>query len=337
MTGRQDASGQAPLARKKAPREVERFIRERDAFRLEWSFGEGTSTFRRSIFGAMLTRADLYRHGTYPCFRCAGSPGVDAQTGDWCRRCKGTGFFSFENYATKAAVTAFPTLASQEGGGYDPSHVVLQLYAKIARRLDVVAARGAPHYPRVLERYHGDEGARWGRTPEGRIFAVVPETPAGHRLLMRVRQPNEMEMTNADRMDAQVKLDRRQPKKWRRELLRLARKQAEEMYGDAALAWNLSSFYLKASRTPNPPLTVNSAAPPRYATVREVIEAAANGKSLPVDVRNASNAVEYDSTQEPCRAPKCSKLSQFPFLYCPKHQQRQPRELAPELEVDTGE
>lgn len=204
---------------------------------LEWYFCEGKSTFSRSVTGPMLTRAELYRHGSYPCYKCEGC-GIVEETSDWCKRCNGTGFHSFELYKNDQDITAYPTAEVVEARGYEPSHEVLQRYGRVSRRLDQLVAKVGQSGLRALELFHGDSGMRWGRTKHGRLFALLPMTSAGRKILAKTETENDpVEMTACERIGVQVELQAAQPKAWRSELISLANKQAEELYQSAVKAW----------------------------------------------------------------------------------------------------
>jgi hypothetical protein len=188
----------------------------------------------------MLSRAELYRHGSYPCYKCEEFPGIDATTGDWCPRCKGTGFKSFELYE-KGEVTAYPTAEVVEARGYEPNHAVLQKYGRISRRLDAVRAKLGSAGVEVLEAFYGDVGMRWGRTKHGRLFSLYPRTKAGKKLLEKTRAKERdndpLTLSACERLGVQAELQGMQPKGWRRELMDAAAKQAEELHLEATLAF----------------------------------------------------------------------------------------------------
>lgn len=200
---------------------------------LEWYFCEGKTSFARSVMGPMLSKAELYRHGSFPCYKCEDSPGIDDKTGDWCKRCNGTGFKHYELYSTSEEITARPTAEVVETRGFEPSHDVLQKYGAISRQLDAVRVKFGHAGVRVLEAFHGDAGARWGRTKHGRLFAVYPHTSAGRRVLAKATSANDpIELTSCEKLAVQAELQTAQPKLWRRELMDKAATQAEELYLD---------------------------------------------------------------------------------------------------------
>lgn len=328
--GTPNISEQASLVKTSEKPIIARTLRERDAYYLEYYFGEGRTVFQRSTFGAMLTRADLYRHGTFPCFSCEGSPGVSAATGEWCRSCRGTGFYSFERSASKDSppVTVCPSKAAAEPSGYEPSHQALQIFGRIGRRLDIVAERGGRHFPKVLELAHGDEGARWANTKMGRLFALHRLVAPGRRLLARSRDDGaHVELIPSDALKVQVELQRTQPKAWRRKLIEETLEQAKELYGDAVQAWNLSALFVRAQRHQAPPPSRHSAAPALYPTVRELIDKPSLLEPRP----HARKAPDYvDPYQEQCRGPKCSRSVSLPEIYCEPCQDQQRRLRAEE-------
>lgn len=89
-----------------------------------------------------------------------------------CRECLGAG---------RARLTAEPTGSSLEGSDNVPNEEALEIYAVTSRQLAAVRDRSAS-CARGIELLFGDQGARWARTAEGRLFALYQLTPSGKRL-----------------------------------------------------------------------------------------------------------------------------------------------------------
>ncbi len=215
-----------------------RTLSNQDGDVLERYFCQHKSAFSRSITGPMLTKAELYSSGTYPCYWCEGDfPGIKPN-GEWCEKCNGTGFCSLF-LKSKEEITAQPTAEITASKGYEPDHGMLQEYGQVARRLDVVKARAGMRALTALEEYHGDSGAKWGRTRWGRMFCIYPLTASGRRLLVQVagERNNEVVLTPLERLGVQAELQRVKPDEKRRELLAKALTESEAIYQLAVDAW----------------------------------------------------------------------------------------------------
>ncbi len=234
-----------------SPQPTKKSLSNDDAVDLEKYFCQYRSAFSRSITGPMLTRAELYSSGTFPCYYCQEFPGINEKTGDWCKPCKGTGFISF-HLKGKEDITAYPTAEVVESKGYEPSLQLLQDYGRISRRLDGVKAALGKEYLAVLEDYHGDLGARWGRTRWGRLFAIYPRTKAGRALVIMATEEakgeNEVVLTPVERLGVQAELQRVKPSSERKRLLAACREQAEAMY-DLAVQAYISTAPLRPARS----------------------------------------------------------------------------------------
>lgn len=221
---------------------------------LERYFCQYKSAFSRSITGPMLDKAELYSSGTYPCWWCyyiidkdgkrhnSHSPGIRPD-GQWCEECNGTGFLSLELEDEKE-LTARPTAEVVEAKGFEPDHGMLQDYGRISRRLDKVKEMAGRLALKTLEEYHGDTGAKWGRTRWGRIFSIYPLTASGRRLLIRILaddKTNEVLLTPVERLGVQAELQRVKPQDWRQALLGSALVEAEALYQTAVDAWILTA------------------------------------------------------------------------------------------------
>jgi hypothetical protein len=123
---------------------------------------------------------------------------VPVTVGSWCQLCGGTGEVAKrrpKGSETRAVyvgsrcelvggLDARPG-APQQGGTArsEPDTTALVRFAITSRRLSRLADR----HRVVLLAYHGDVGARWGRSQPGRIFALYPLTKGGRSLLGRGR------------------------------------------------------------------------------------------------------------------------------------------------------
>jgi hypothetical protein len=126
----------------------------------------------------------------------------------------------------------------------------LQLYGRISRRFEAIAARAGRTHIEVLSDVHGDLGAKWARRREGRIFAVYPRTLAGRRLILKTcDERNPITLAPDERLRNLNDVQGRQPKKWRGELLEQAAQQAKKLYGDACAWWNFSAMLVRESPT----------------------------------------------------------------------------------------
>jgi hypothetical protein len=228
---------------------LRRELASRDAASLEFYFCDGKSMFAKSTMGGMLERADMFSHATERCWGCLDEAGVSL-TGGWCKGCGGSGFIAVEITFDKddSNVNAWPTAEPQETMGFEPSHEALQLYGRVSRRLAVVASYGGASLVDVLDDYHGDIGAKWGRRREGRIFAVYARTLAGRRLIVQTcKGQNIVAMAPDERLRVLVEVQKRQPKNARGDLLEQAAVQARKLYGDACAAWNFSAMLVRES------------------------------------------------------------------------------------------
>lgn len=115
-------------------------------------------------------------------------------------------------------------------------HEALVEYAKMSRQIDCVAAIDQ-RVVTGLEVYYGDEGAVWGRTRHGRMFALYRVTKAARQLLSRSGGENPTELGVSPRIAVEADLDRQQPKTWRRQLLNAMDDQARRIYDRMCVVW----------------------------------------------------------------------------------------------------
>ena len=211
-------------------------ITGRDEALLTWFFGIGQVAFERSPTGAVLERAFLF------------STARDERKDRRARVRKARPKRSRAKHSSEPwdpfPVTAFPTAEVRLSQGYEPEDQLLRRYAHVSRLLKLVEQRD-PLAAQVLEHYYGDPGARWGRTPgHTRLFAVTHFTQAGRTLLHEsAEQANrnasgpELELPPHERMGVLAEVQRVQPKKRRRELLRESEIQAARLLSSACAVW----------------------------------------------------------------------------------------------------
>lgn len=203
-----------------------------DAAALDWYFGPGQAAFERSTFGAMLEAAEREAYVTRTCANC--TAGIIDATGAWCDRCNGTGSVPVRKPRRGAEPTVRVTRHREEVG-FEPEDWQLRRYARVSRRLDALN----PTDVAVLAAYHGDQGARWGATKRGRLFAVYALTKAGARLLRAAqrRTTADLGLSASDSLGVVADVNDTQPKAERRADLAEARIEAERMLTAAWTAW----------------------------------------------------------------------------------------------------
>lgn len=252
----------------------------RDAELLEWFFGPGTWTFSRSTSGLIIERLEMYAYGSDPCEACNGTGfrggwsygdeaekkrsraeelaallGIEAHPDkshrDYdrdatCDACRGSCVEARTSRRRQNdEVTVWPSGEDPHGASYSMMEMSLQKYGIACRRLSIVATlnhRAAA----VLEAFHGDWGARWagGILSEGRIFAVYPFTPAGHKLIRMSRDKaslEDAELRPDEVLGVEFSLQRQQPNRRRGDLFKAAREQAKRTYAEACRTWNASA------------------------------------------------------------------------------------------------
>ncbi len=211
---------------------------------LDWYFGEGSSVFERSTFGSQLEHAELFALTTRPCFDCGGLPesvygGEVAGTGFHesgaeCRKCRGLGWVVCDQRPS-GPLTVKPKPEPRSEGQYWPGHDTLVRFATMSRVIKAVACTKTV-LASVLRAYYGDQGARWGLTKNGRIFAVYPLTVAGQRLLKMSRRRSEARddvLQDAEVLGVEQELQRMQPNDIRRLLLDRADREARVLHAEA--------------------------------------------------------------------------------------------------------
>lgn len=211
---------------------------------LDWYFGEGGATFERSTFGAQLAHAELFARTTRPCFDCGGVPESTyggevggsgfTESGTECRGCRGIGWIVCDQRAS-GPLTVRPKAPPHHESGYWPGHDALVRFATMSRVVKAVAAAKAV-LAGALRAYYGDQGARWGLTKNGRIFAVYPLTAAGQRLLKMSRRRSEVVLQDDEVLGVEQEIQRSQPNDIRRLLLDRADREARVLHAEAILS-----------------------------------------------------------------------------------------------------
>lgn len=194
-----------------------------DEASLSWYFGEGQACFERSTMGAQLDRLALFGMQHAP------SPELVAARAEWREQ---------PWLEPPGALTARPRAESRQSSGYTPDETALSRFARVSRRLREVGAVDALSAA-VLAAYYGDQGARWGRLPQGRVFAVAPLTEAGFELLRRASSQGTARLGACadDQIAAEVQVQAVQPAKGRALLVEKARRQGLALYDRACAVW----------------------------------------------------------------------------------------------------
>ncbi len=233
-----------------------------DEASLEWYLSRGQSAFQRSTCGAMLERLQRDAFTSAQCAKCGGSGileiggiGHDAagretrsEYGGWCDRCKGTGHTPIRTRNSRHELTARPKGLQRESEGYVPDDYTLTRFAIVSRRLGKVA-EVSPESAQVLVAFYGDQGARYGRTRLGRLFAVYPHTSAGQELaLAAASEAKCVPLSHLERLEVQAELQHDMARlpagkidethARRQRLLTEASKEAAALYHAAVAIWN---------------------------------------------------------------------------------------------------
>lgn len=232
-----------------------------DATQLDWYLGVGACAFEKSPMGSMLERSWLLSEVSERCSQCNGQGIIDADhvpkdpkckkcsggceycvngkvvEGCWCSKCRGTGFNNVRIKNDRQQTVKLKKSAGREPG-YTPEDWALTTYAIVSRYLNRLEGVSRESY-QVLVAYHGDKGSRWSDTEQGRIFAVLPMTKAGKRLLKlaQTRAGADLGLTAAEQLatvlGAKGGLNGEQLK-----LAAEAREEAWSKYAKACKLWN---------------------------------------------------------------------------------------------------
>jgi hypothetical protein len=196
-------------------------------------------------------------------FGCVAAYEKPADHGGWCPACRGTGSTPVEGVARRRnpcsscggdqwakrrcshclatgeePITAKPMQKPQEAVGVEADSGALTRFAITSRRVAKVRAQ-SPALAEALGVYYGDMGQAWARTDRGRLFALYHLTGAGRRLARWGEKSGaDLGLSVQERLGAQAALEASQPRQERGALLMAAGKQAAELYGRAAQAWN---------------------------------------------------------------------------------------------------
>ncbi len=118
---------------------------------------------------------------------------------------------------------------------YTPDDVALQRFAQVSRYLRQCSVDTVD----VLAAFFGLSGYRWANTKWGRLFAVVPLTTAGEKLLRRL--PNPQHIAEHQLLENHVadleKLQEKDHRQQAQERLELVTRQAAELFKAAAAEW----------------------------------------------------------------------------------------------------
>lgn len=118
---------------------------------------------------------------------------------------------------------------------YTPDDVALQRFAQVSRYLRQCSVETVD----VLAAFFGLSGYRWANTKWGRLFAVVPLTDAGERMLGRL--PNPQHLPEHQLLENYVadleKLQERDQRQHAQQRLELVTRQAAERFKAAVAEW----------------------------------------------------------------------------------------------------
>lgn len=231
---------------------------------LQWFFTDGQCAFEKSVFGAQLDRAMMMSHGTEPCDVCHGTGYADTprkaitkaieMIAQWradgadpkkkplykdtdCPECEGDGFVPVKLHGSpQGRITAKPTGSSIKGGGREPSVIALETYGLVIGKISRMSDESA----HALEAFFGMAGERWEGDPNrGRIWGVLPLTPAGKKLVKRSREKTSQQGTLTDDqvLNVEAELQELAPDGNRGKLLETGRAQAVALFRRAEEAW----------------------------------------------------------------------------------------------------
>lgn len=243
---------------------------------LIWFFSVGQSAFERSTFGHQLERAELFTFGSKICRRCKGAGFTEspeqairratAELKAWqetrgvkrgapvgfddgtCRACLGSGWVPrVSKFQRRGPETARPTTPAARAVPAEPNTDALERYGAVSSRLRRVQAE----HRRTLEAYLGVIGGAWADDPNrGRIWGVMPLTPAGQKLAKTHRGKGDSELAPDYALNVAAELqlippgdDKQQRARWetRGKLLEAAKEQAERLYAEACAGWVASA------------------------------------------------------------------------------------------------
>lgn len=176
--------------------------------------------------------------------------------GSWCGACGGTGYVpkrtpkgstahgEYDDHNRLSIVGGLDARPGSTGGGEtarsEPDSAALVRFARTSRRLSLLNERQRL----ILWAYHGDVGARWGREPSGRIFALFPLTKGGKSLLGPGKGVDGGGgiAGAAERLWSVVAAHLSQPHHRTHAALERADSEAREILAEAAAAWVATDY-----------------------------------------------------------------------------------------------
>jgi hypothetical protein len=159
-----------------------------------------------------------------------------------CPKCGGCGWIpraKKNSVARYEAITARPTGSSiKKRGGVEPNADILERYGHVLKRL----GRLTKAHQATLGAFFGLAGGRWADDRyRGRVWGLMPLTPAGHKLVKssrdKVKKGDGAPLTDDQVLNVEAELENGKPQKIRGALLKAAREQAEEKLREAEKAW----------------------------------------------------------------------------------------------------
>ena len=241
---------------------------------LEFFFGPGAAALESSPLGYMLDKAELMTFGSMTCPGCHGegfpsdhlkkieaevrrvkkwqadnsdnikigkSPALPPDHDDGtCRVCTGQGVIpQTKRFGSvrRVQLTARPTGSSKGSKqGQETPTGILERFGEVSHRL----YRLGSETMYTLELYFGNVGSRWADDKSrGRLWALLPRTPAGSKLVRMSREKTQGEgsLRDDEVLDVEATLELGCPVKARAALLKAAREQAQEALRSAEDAW----------------------------------------------------------------------------------------------------